>query len=271
MKRVQSNRPLKKLGQNFLTNPHFQNKIVDALQINDNDTVLEIGPGKGALTAIIVNKNPKKFIAFELDFRWAAQLKETYPQVIIEQIDFLKVHLSQYISGNDANIKVIGNVPYNITSPILFKLLDEFKNLDSAVLMTQKEVAKRITAAPGNKDYGILSVLSQTFAKAEYLFEVKNGNFFPVPRVDSAVFRLTFLNSVENLNDVKTFRKLVRHVFNYRRKMLRNSLSSILEKEIVYSLETIDINLRPENLSVDDFKALTNEIISKTGVSYGSD
>ena len=258
-------RPLKRFSQNFLTNTHYQQQIVEALDISPNDVVIEIGPGHGALSEIILKKNPAKFIAVEIDRSLAGELKTRYGSNIeLLNKDFLETELDKWLSANRLENKIIGNIPYNITSPILFKLLDQYNLLRRAVLMVQKEVAKRIAAAPNCKDYGILSVLSQTYAQVDYLFDVGRGNFYPAPNVDSAVIRLNFYERAEGIDDEALFRRIVRHTFNYRRKMLRNSLGRILDKTIVYSLESITLDRRPENLSVQQFKALANEIHSKT-------
>jgi len=257
-------RPLKRFGQNFLTNIHYQQQIVEALDIASNDVVIEIGPGHGALSEIILKKNPAKFIAVEIDRNLAGKLEAHYgSRIHLLNKDFLEIDLTELLTGRRLENKIVGNIPYNITSPILFKLLDHYTRLSSAVLMVQKEVAKRIAGQPNTKDYGILSVLSQTYAQVEYLFDVGRGNFYPAPKSDSAVIRLTFYERAEGINDEALFRRIVRHTFNYRRKMLRNSLGRILDKTVVYSLESVALDQRPENLSVQQFKALANEIHSK--------
>ncbi len=258
-------RPLKRFGQNFLTNPHFQLKIVEALEITPQNVIIEIGPGRGALSEHILSKNPAKCIAVEIDRNLAGELKARFRSKIeLLNDDFLETNLEQWLTANRNENKVIGNIPYNITSPILFKLLDYYTRLNCAVLMVQKEVARRIAASPNTKDYGILSVIGQAYARVEYLFEVGRGNFYPAPKVDSAVIRLQFYERLEGVEDERLFRKIVRHTFNYRRKMLRNSLGRILDKTVVYSLESVALNQRPENLSVQQFKTLANEIRSKT-------
>lgn len=259
-----STRPLKRFSQNFLNNPQIQQKIVQALEIQSDDFVLEIGPGKGALSTYIIDAKPAHFLAVEIDTRWAQHLKDTFGSNIeILQQDILAVDLLEIQKHQQTKLKIIGNLPYNITSPILFHLIDNFQCLHSAVLMTQKEVAKRICASNGNKEYGILSVLTQTYAQAQYLFDVKPGNFFPVPAVDSAVFKLNFFEQITDVDNEQLFRKIVRATFNTRRKMLRNSLGRNFDKSIVYSLNSVDINRRPEELSVNEFKALANEINAK--------
>ncbi len=253
-------KPLKKFGQNFLTQPAIARKIVNALQISDEDHIIEIGPGKGILTDLIIEKYPSTFTAIEIDRNLAKELAEKYSDrlTIIEK-DFLSINLSELFSSKK-RIKVIGNIPYKITSPILFKLLDHYSEIDCVVLMMQKEVAKRIVAKTRTKDYGILSVTLQTFSDVEYLFDVGNINFYPVPKVDSAIIKLNFIQSVEGIDNLGLHRKIIRGVFNYRRKMIRNSLTRIFDQSIVTSLNNFDLTRRPEQLSVDDFKELANSI-----------
>ncbi len=248
--------PLKKFSQNFLTNVFYQQEIVKQLEIGPNDVVVEIGPGQGALTKHLLAAKPRRLIVVEIDERWVRLLKDTFGAAIeIIHADILQIDLTS-MSDDGRRIKVIGNLPYHITSPILFHLIDAYRSIERAVLMTQKEVAKRICAVPGGKEYGILSVISQTYANVEYLFEIKRGNFFPKPNVDSAVISLRFLKDIADIDDLKLFRKIVRTAFNYRRKTLKNSLSRIFDKAFVYSLDSTLLIKRPEQLSVDDFKRL---------------
>ncbi len=255
-----SQRPLKRFGQNFLTAPHIQKKIVNALQIESRDVVLEIGAGKGALTQFIVRAQPARFLAVELDPRWAELLQQQFGRRMeLIRDDFLNIDVTQIAP----HLKVIGNIPYHITSPIIFKLIDSYTHLQRAVLMVQKEVAQRLVAGPGSKAYGILSVSLQSYGQVRYLFEVKRGNFFPRPEVDSAVVQIDFFPALTEVQNETLYRKIIRHCFNYRRKMLRNSLSRIFDKTIVYSLESIDLNQRPEALPVKAFKNLANELNRK--------
>ncbi|MEJ2542540.1 MAG: 16S rRNA (adenine(1518)-N(6)/adenine(1519)-N(6))-dimethyltransferase RsmA [Calditrichaceae bacterium] len=206
-----------------------------------------------------MNTQPNSYYAVEIDTALAVKLTSQYKNNInIIQQDFLEFDFSLIQESTQSKIKIIGNIPYHITSPILFKLIDSYLFLHSAVLMIQKEVARRITTMHGNKEYGILSVTSQTYAKAEYLFEVKRGNFYPAPDVDSAVIRLTFKDKIKDIENESLFRKIVRETFNYRRKMLRNSLCRIFDKTIVYSISSDYLDRRPEQLSVDEFKILSN-------------
>ena len=264
------NRPKKRFSQNFLQNPHYQKKIVDALHINPSDTILEIGPGQGALTQHIICAGPLRYYAVEIDKTLAGSLTTQYQeQINVLQQDFLEFDLGSIPESANSKLKIIGNLPYHITSPIFFKLIDDYKTIDSAVLMIQKEVARRITAGHGNKEYGILSVVSQAYSNVEYLFEVKRGNFYPAPDVDSAVIRLTFNNNLTNIENESLFRKIVRETFNYRRKMLRNSLGRIFDKTIVYSLSSDILDQRPEQLSVEDFKILSNILNQNLRQSHG--
>lgn len=253
-------KPLKKFGQNFLTQPAIAEKIVNTLHISDKDQIIEIGPGKGILTDHIAVKHPAAFTAIEIDINLAKKLEKKFSGFVnIVEKDILEINLSElFLPGKKT--KVIGNIPYNITSPIIFKLIDHYSEIDCAVLMMQKEVAKRIVASTGTKDYGILSVILQTYCKPEYLFDVGNKNFNPVPKVDSAVIKLNFIHNVKGVDNIELFRRIVRGVFNTRRKMIRNSLTRIFDQSIVTSLNNFDLTKRPEQLSVDNFKKLANTI-----------
>jgi 16S rRNA (adenine1518-N6/adenine1519-N6)-dimethyltransferase len=254
-------RPLKRFGQNFLIQPTVADKIISVLNISAGDCVIEIGPGTGVLTEGIIHKSPAKYFAIEIDRNLAAFLREKFiDKVTIFEQDFLEWDFS-VVSTCDS-VKVIGNIPYNITSPILFRLTDYHSKLDSAVIMMQKEVAKRVAAFPGNKDYGILSIMMQTYADITYLFEIAAANFKPMPQVDSAVVKFNFIRQPEGIDNPDLFKRIVRSVFNNRRKMLRNTLSRIFPKTVVSSLSLFDLTKRPEELSLSDFKALANKVNS---------
>ncbi len=254
----ESTRLLKNLGQNFLTNPFYAEKIAGFIQPGAADVLIEIGPGRGALTRFLAGKKAAQRIGIEFDRRWAAELQQQFAgQVEIIEADFLQADLTTF--GTD--LFIIGNIPYNITSPILFKVLDAWPAVKQAVFMTQKEVAERIYAEPGSKIYGILSVLMQTYARAEKMLEVGAGNFFPKPKVDSAVFRLDFYSEVQGLTDHRLYRKIVRTAFNYRRKTLRNSLRTLFENAILDLVDSTDLSRRPETLSIDEFKQLTANLL----------
>jgi 16S rRNA (adenine1518-N6/adenine1519-N6)-dimethyltransferase len=188
------NRPVrakKSLGQNFLVDPNYQKKIVDALQLRDDDELIEIGPGTGAITQHMVGK-VRKFTAVELDDQLAAALRDRYADVpsfhLVHQ-DVMTVPFAE-LADNVEAVKVVGNIPYNITSPLIFRLLARDARPAVILFMVQKEVADRIVAPPGDKDFGALTVGVQAVASAERLFVVPKGAFRPVPKVDSAVVRI---------------------------------------------------------------------------------
>ena len=246
-------RPKKRLGQHFLTEKSIAKKIVDSLEAKNCKEVLEIGGGMGVLTEFLVLNTNYETTVIDLDGDSIAYLYKAFPQLnnrIIEK-DFLKFDLK---NNFDTPLAIIGNFPYNISSQILFKVLENKNQVTEVVGMFQKEVAERIASKHGSKVYGILSVLLQAFYKIDYLFTVDENVFNPPPKVKSAVIRLT-RNNIENLDcDEKFFKKLVKLAFNQRRKMLRNSLKSLLENQ---DIEKPVFTKRPEQLSVEDFINLT--------------
>ncbi|WP_456443097.1 16S rRNA (adenine(1518)-N(6)/adenine(1519)-N(6))-dimethyltransferase RsmA [Caldithrix abyssi] len=252
-------RPLKRFSQNFLTNPFYQQKIVDGLNIEPEDVVVEIGPGQGALTQRLTQIPSQRCIVIEIDRRMVEHLADRFGQQIeIINQDVLTVDFCALAEGK--RLKIIGNLPYHITSPILFHLIDHYHCVAQAVLMTQKEVAQRICANPGSKEYGILSVITRAYAEVNYLFEIKRGNFFPTPAVDSAVISLKFFKEIKNIQNPELFRKIVRSAFNFRRKTLKNSLGRIFEEKVLNCLDQSILKKRPEQLTVDAFKHITNVI-----------
>jgi len=251
-------RPKKHLGQHFLTDPSIAGRIVDALAPAPGDSVLEIGPGTGVLTAHLMKKDIDLWLA-EIDPESVAYLKETWPGLRDRFIgqDFLKLDLSETMSGP---FHLIGNFPYNISSQIFFRVLEHRHRIPSVVCMIQKEVADRITSPAGSKEYGILSVLLQAYFHIERLFTVKPGSFFPPPRVHSGVIRLT-RNHVKELScDEKLFFRVVKTVFNQRRKMIRNSIKTIL---LHLDSDFTLLSLRPEQLDVSGFIELTHWVESQ--------
>ncbi|NTW31835.1 MAG: 16S rRNA (adenine(1518)-N(6)/adenine(1519)-N(6))-dimethyltransferase RsmA [Bacteroidetes bacterium] len=248
--------PKKHLGQHFLKDENIARKVVSSLQQNAN--VLEIGPGTGVLTKFLIQIPDINLLLVEIDRDSVAYLNTSYPELkgkIIEN-DFLKMKIETLFDGN---FSVIGNFPYNISTQILFKILEHRDKVNEAVGMFQKEVAVRIASHPGTKDYGILSVLLQAFYNIEYLFTVNENVFVPPPKVKSAVIRIV-RNDVETLGcDEKLFFAVVKTAFNQRRKMLRNALSSFTfnNNENVLLLMT----KRAEQLNVQDFILLTQNVI----------
>ncbi|QJD96313.1 16S rRNA (adenine(1518)-N(6)/adenine(1519)-N(6))-dimethyltransferase RsmA [Mucilaginibacter robiniae] len=251
-------RAKKHLGQHFLTDKNIAAKIVDSLRPEGRYTqVLEVGPGMGILSDFLLQKTEYETYLIDIDTESYLFLQKKYPQLGQRLInaDFLELDFASLFNGPMA---VIGNFPYNISSQILFKVLDNRQQVTEVVGMFQKEVAERCTAKAGSKEYGILSVFLQAYYKVEYLFTVKAGVFNPPPKVLSAVIRL-MRNEVEQLPcDEKLFWQVVKAGFNQRRKTLRNALSALINKEAM--TDEVQLDLRAERLTVQDFVALTNKI-----------
>jgi 16S rRNA (adenine1518-N6/adenine1519-N6)-dimethyltransferase len=255
-------RAKKHLGQHFLTDESIAKNTVDALlEKNNNSPIIEVGPGTGVLTQFLI-ANVDNFLALDVDTESVAFLKNKYPlqkdKFLIA--DFLKTDLKLLV-GNKYN--VIGNFPYNISSQIMFNVLDNKESVDCVVGMFQREVALRIAEKPGSKVYGILSVLLQAFYDIEYLFTVNENVFNPPPKVKSAVIRL-IRNNVKKLDcDEILFKHIIKTTFNQRRKTIRNSIRSIFnDNEIRHPL----FDKRPEQLSVQEFVELTQFVQSNTGL-----
>lgn len=249
-------RAKKFLGQHFLTDEKIAQRIVDSLSPDANH-VLEIGPGMGVLTKYLITRANTDFHVVEIDRESVAWLHEKYPGLDVIEGDFLKYDTSALFHDTYA---IIGNFPYNISSQILFRVFEQRDRVHEVVGMFQKEVAERVTAAPGSKTYGILSVLLSAFYKMEYLFTVHENVFNPPPKVKSAVIRL-IRNEVEKLPcDEQLFGQTVKAGFNQRRKTLRNALRSIGAP--IDALPADLLSMRAEQLSVDDFIILTKHIES---------
>lgn len=242
------------LGQHFLRDENICQKIVASLTVEEGMQLLEIGPGAGALTKHLLSLPRIHFMAVEVDSEKVQYLQRTYPAMqgkLIQQ-DFLEID----VPFNGA-FSVIGNFPYNISSQILFKILEWKEQVPEVVGMFQKEVAARIAASHGNKDYGILSVLVQAFYEVDYLFEVSKHCFDPPPKVKSAVIRLHRKQPPPDLVDEAAFFRLVKTAFNQRRKILRNPLKNMFDKNI---LQEEIFSKRAEELSVPEFIELLKMI-----------
>lgn len=269
-------RPKKRLGQNFLTATSTIEKIVRALDLKRDDIVLEIGSGLGLMTAMLAERC-KHVVAVEHDTKLVEIANEEFKQIkniswINENV--LKLNLKRVLD-ECTNVrtyectKLVGNIPYNISSPILFWLLDNREPISTAVIMVQKEVGLRIVAKPGCKDYGITSVLTQAYAECKRLFDVSAASFIPPPKVISTVVKFDFKDNAP-IKDKARFRMIVRAAFGKRRKTLRNAL--IGSKELCARKNVIDIalceagidgKLRAEALSVDDYIRLARELKSR--------
>ena len=245
----------KSYGQHFLINENASEKIANALHRKEGiKNVLEIGPGKGVLTKYFL-KQDINFRAVEADRDMVAYLKEHYP-VLVDKIiflDFMKLNLSKVFDGEP--FYLTGNYPYNISSQILFKMLQHKELIPEMIGMFQKEVADRVIASHGSKTYGVLSVLIQAFYKGEMFMKVSPGSFSPPPKVNSAVIRLTRKENYELPCSEKMLRAVVKTSFGQRRKMIRNTLKVLIEDRDLLDSELF--TKRPEHLSVDDFIELT--------------
>jgi 16S rRNA (adenine1518-N6/adenine1519-N6)-dimethyltransferase len=259
--------PKKSLGQHFLTDANMARKIVNSLTLYNYDAILEIGPGMGILTEFLLLMNNKEVKFVEIDEASVSYLEKRFPDIKdkIIKADILSIRLNQIFNKTFA---IIGNFPYNISSQLFFKIL-EFRSLViEVVCMIQKEVAVRIASPPGSKNYGILSVLLQTYYDINYLFSVPPQVFKPPPKVQSAVIKLTRnqRRSLECNEDL--FVKVVKTSFNQRRKIIRNSL-----KNILLNLNVSDeiFQKRPEQLTIDEFVILTRLVEKSPGNQNGRD
>lgn len=255
---MNSVKPKKFLGQHFLTDLNVAHRIADTVDACPGIPVLEVGPGMGVLTQYIIPKE-REFKVVEIDFDSVPYLHEHFPQLgdnIIEG-DFLKMNLHDVFDGRP--FVLTGNYPYNISSQIFFKMVENRDLIPCCTGMIQKEVAERMAAKPGTKSYGVLSVLIQAWYDVEYLFTVDENVFNPPPKVKSAVIRLTRNSKAELGCDEKLFRRIVKTVFTMRRKMMRNGMKQILGKDSPMLADSLFTN-RPEQLSVQEYIDLTNKV-----------
>ena len=245
----------KNFGQHFLKDENIANRVAETLNDFPTLPVMEVGAGTGMLTKFLLKREVDLKVV-EIDFESIDYLKIHYPELegrIIEK-DFLKLKLDDYFN---TEFCIIGNYPYNISSQIFFKVLDNKELIPFCAGMIQKEVAERMVAPPGSKTYGILSVLMQVWYDIEYLFTVNEQAFIPPPKVKSAVIKLT-RNNREKLNcNEKLFKMVVKTSFNQRRKMLRNSIKSLLSEDSSLPDDPL-LTKRPEQLSIEQFEQLTN-------------
>lgn len=247
-------RAKKHLGQHFLKDKNIAQRIVDSLTWEDYNQVLEIGPGMGVLTKFLIEAK-QNISVVEIDHESVEFLQENYPELTIYSEDFLKMELNRHF--NQEPICILGNFPYNISTQIVFKIIENRNQIPEMVGMFQKEVAERICSKEGSKVYGILSVLTQAYYTTEYLFTVSEQVFTPPPKVKSGVMRMK--RHTEKLEvDEKLFFNVVKLAFNQRRKTLRNALKSILPSGTDF--EDKVFQLRAEQLSVDEFIELTKKI-----------
>lgn len=275
-------KPKKRLGQNFLIDRNIQKKIIAASELGPSDNVLEIGAGCGELTRLIA-ADAAGVYALEIDPYLCQVLKcslKGHPNVKIINKDILKFNLRRYfrklenkinpalpaknhiLNNRKGGVKVIGNIPYYITTPIIEHLLEYRDRINTIFITIQKEPAIRMTATPGSKDYGSFSCFLQYYTEPKILFLIKKTCFRPVPKVDSCFMRLQMRKEPPvKVNNEKLFFKIIRAAFNKRRKVLRNSLESVVPQqklEVFFNKYSINSNIRPEDLALEDFANLTN-------------
>jgi 16S rRNA (adenine1518-N6/adenine1519-N6)-dimethyltransferase len=259
--------PRKSLGQNFLRDENIIRKIVESLHLASGDSLLEIGPGQGALTKLLVQM-PIQLIAVEVDPRAVALLNEMFAErATILQANVLDIHLKDYAAAAGKPIHIAGNIPYHLTSEILFWILDQRAAVARATLMVQLEVAQRLGAKPGTKEYGVLSVFTQYYTEHRLLFKVSRNCFFPKPDVDSAVVQLTMRPSLPSADD-RLFRSVVRSTFGHRRKTLRNGLKGMGLGDAGLDRIAFNLKRRPEELRIDEFVELTSEVAKQMKDEY---
>ena len=261
-------RPRKRFGQHFLEAPWVA-KLIESLGARPGDTFLEIGPGRGALTKPLASR-VRRLIAVEIDRDLAGALRsEVPPNVRIVEEDFLDVDIDDVLRGEPSPVRVVGNLPYNISSPILFKLLavqDAGRRFSDATLMLQREVADRVVAAPGGRDYGALAIQVALHADVERVLALPAGGFRPPPKVLSAVVRLRFRPPAADVGDPLVFERVVRGIFGQRRKMLANALKPVADargRSAAQVLQSagIDGRRRPESLTLEEISRVSRAVL----------
>ncbi|MCX6151898.1 MAG: 16S rRNA (adenine(1518)-N(6)/adenine(1519)-N(6))-dimethyltransferase RsmA [Ignavibacteriales bacterium] len=256
-------RPLKKFGQNYLVDQNIVAKIVEEISPQNNEAIIEIGPGLGVLTKELYRRN-KNLYAVEIDNRVIEQLKELYPELNLINQDFLKLDLHSIHNNSNQKLRVVGNIPYNLTSPIVFKLIENSSIINDAVFMVQYEVAKRMTAQKGTKDYGIFCIVLNYFSEIKFCFKVSPNVFYPKPKIFSAVVHIYFKPGLSDFKFDKLFIKVVKACFGNRRKTLKNSLNNSIFGKLNFENSGIDLSLRAEQLDQKDFIVLTKFVQEKT-------
>ena len=256
-------KPLKRFGQNYINDQNILNNIVKEISPNINDNLLEIGPGLGSLTKKLLDYIPN-LTAVEIDKRVIDNLSNKFPQIKLLNDDFLNLDLHQLITNSHNKLRIIGNIPYNLTSSIIFKMIENNSIISDSVIMVQTEVARRMIAQKGTKDYGIFSILLNYFSEIKHCFRVSPNVFYPKPKVFSSVIHIFFRELQESKEEQRLFIKIVKAAFGNRRKTLRNSfensLSSVGLEDIDFESSGIDLSLRAEQLSIDEFKKLTEYV-----------
>lgn len=257
MSTLDTHRPRKRFGQNFLTDEMILQKIMNALNLQPTDRVIEIGSGKGALTELLLAQTQHLQVV-ELDRDLVAWLKQQFPSLNIHSGDALHFDYAE-LSKNPHDLRIVGNLPYNISTPLIFTLFESIDSIKDMHFMLQKEVVDRMTSTHNDSHYGRLSVMTQYFCEAKYLFTVFPHSFYPAPKVYSAFVRLTPRERTLKATDFDLFSDVVKEAFMYRRKQLSNCLKQYIDKPTLESIG-IDPHARPENLSIDDYVRISNVI-----------
>ena len=260
--------PKKRLGQHFLVDPDILNKVIRAARVGKEDVVLEVGPGLGEMTFALAHR-VKKVIAIEIDPKLVAILSKKakdYPNVEVMKSDILKVDFKDILEKEGRTIKVVANLPYQISTPLIFRFIELKEAFSTFTLMLQKEVAERMVAPPGRKEYGPLSIFVQLFLNISILFFIKPSAFFPPPKVESAVVHMVWKERpMIKKNDEEWFKRIVKACFGYRRKTLLNALKHS-ELPLPESIESrmekvgIDPRRRPETLTIQEFASLSDAL-----------
>lgn len=260
--------PRKRLGQHFLVDPNILNKVIRTAEVGKEDLVLEVGPGLGGMTLALA-REVKKVIAIEIDRKLVAILKEKmtgHPNVEVVESDILKVDFKHFFKKEGHPIKVVANLPYQISTPLLFRFIESKEAFSTFTLMLQKEVAERMVAPPGRKEYGPLSIFVQMFLDVSIRFFIKPSAFSPPPKVESAVVHMVWKEKpMVQTNDEKWLKRVVKACFGYRRKTLINALRHSelsLPEPIGSSMEKsgIDPRRRPETLTIEEFTKLAEAL-----------
>jgi len=262
--------PRKKWGQHFLVDRNILNKVIRTARVEKEDVVLEVGPGLGEMTLALA-RQVEKVIAVEIDPKLVAILNKKmkdYPNVEVVKGDILKVDFRQFLKREGHPIKVVANLPYQISTPLLFRFIESKEAFSTFTLMLQKEVAERMVAPPGRKEYGPLSIFIQIFLDVSIRFFIKPSAFFPPPKVESAVVHMVWKEKpMIETNDEEWFKRVVRACFGYRRKTLVNALKHselFLPEPVELKMEAIGIDprRRPETLTIQEFRGLAEALKS---------
>ena len=255
----------KRFGQNFLHDHYVIDKIVRSINPKPEDCLVEIGPGMGAITEPLLEASGKLNVV-ELDRDLVPILRTkffNYPDFNIYEGDALKFDFSQLLEHDDQQIRIVGNLPYNISTPLIFHFLSHHKMVKDMHFMLQKEVVERLAAGPGCSDYGRLGIMAQYYCKVEPLFIVGPGSFNPPPKVDSAIVRLVPYDELPHpAKDTKILQQVVREAFSMRRKTIRNTLKNLLNADEIAELG-LDTSLRPERLSLQDYVKVADAVYDK--------